>query len=104
VSRLLLQEKRPGSNVKRMQAGQVSSTDRQSKVSYGQMNHESLENVTSNKAQVKTDTYLGASIFLIKCRSGQPEWGVSKLQIGTRKQTLPQLNPENNGVQDAERV
>jgi hypothetical protein len=48
-----------------MQAGQVSSTDQQPKVSYGQMNHESLEKVASNKAQVKTVTYLGASIFLI---------------------------------------
>jgi hypothetical protein len=41
----------------------VSSMDRQPKVSYGQMNHENLEKVTSNKAQVKTVTYLGASIF-----------------------------------------
>jgi hypothetical protein len=48
-----------------MQAGQVSSMDRQLKVSCGQMNHESLEKVTSNKAQVKTVTYQGASIFLI---------------------------------------
>jgi hypothetical protein len=39
--------------------------DRQPKVSCGSMNHESLEKVTSNKAQVKTVTYLGASIFLI---------------------------------------
>jgi hypothetical protein len=52
-------------HVKRMQAGQVSSMDRQPNVSYGQMNHESLEKVTSNKGQVKTVTYLGASIFLI---------------------------------------
>jgi hypothetical protein len=44
---------------------QVSLTDRQPKVSYGQMNHENLEKVTCNKAQVKTVTYLGASIFLI---------------------------------------
>jgi hypothetical protein len=48
-----------------MQAGQVSSMDRQPKVSCGQVNHESLEKVTSNKAQVKIFTYLGASIFLI---------------------------------------
>jgi hypothetical protein len=47
-------------------AGQVSSTDRQLKVSYGQMNHENLEKVTRNKAQVKTVTHLGASIFLIE--------------------------------------
>jgi hypothetical protein len=48
-----------------MHAGQVYSTDQQSKVSYGQMNHENLDKVTSNKAQIKTVTYLGASIFLI---------------------------------------
>jgi hypothetical protein len=48
-----------------MHVGQVSLMDRQPKVSYGQMNHENLEKVTSNKAQVKTVTYLGASIFLI---------------------------------------
>jgi hypothetical protein len=48
-----------------MHAGQVSSTDRQPKVSYGQTNNENLENITSNKAQVKNVTYLGASIFLI---------------------------------------
>jgi hypothetical protein len=29
------------------------------------VNHESLEKVISNKAQVKTVTYLGTSIFLI---------------------------------------
>jgi hypothetical protein len=48
-----------------MHAGKVSSTDWHPKVSYGQMNHESLEKVTSNKAQVKTITYPGTSIFLI---------------------------------------
>jgi hypothetical protein len=48
-----------------MHAGQVSSTERQPKVSYGQMNHENLEKVTSKKEQVKTVTYLAASIFLI---------------------------------------
>jgi hypothetical protein len=48
-----------------MQAEKVFSTDQQPKVSCEQMNHESLEKVTSNKAQVKTVTYLGASIFLI---------------------------------------
>jgi hypothetical protein len=52
--------------VKRMHAGQVSLTDRRLKVSCGQMNHENLEKVTSNKAQVKTITHLGASIFLIE--------------------------------------
>jgi hypothetical protein len=51
--------------MKRTRVGQVSLTDRQLKVSCGQMNHESLEKVTSNKAQVKTVTYLDASIFLI---------------------------------------
>jgi hypothetical protein len=49
-----------------MHAGQVSLTDRRLKVSCGQMNHENLEKVTSNKAQVKTITHLGASIFLIE--------------------------------------
>jgi hypothetical protein len=40
--------------------------DRQSKVSYGQMNHENLgKKITSNKAQVKTVTYLGTSILFI---------------------------------------
>jgi hypothetical protein len=48
-----------------MHAGRVSLTDRQSKVSCGQMNHENLEKVISNKAQVMTVTHLGASIFLI---------------------------------------
>jgi hypothetical protein len=48
-----------------MHAGQLSLTDQQPKVSYGQMNHENLEKVTSNKAQIKTVTYLGVSIFLI---------------------------------------
>jgi hypothetical protein len=48
-----------------MQAEKVYLTDQQPKVSCEQMNHESLEKVTSNKAQVKTVTYLGASIFLI---------------------------------------
>jgi hypothetical protein len=48
-----------------MQAEKVYLTDQQLKVSCEQMNHESLEKVTSNKAQVKTVTYLGVSIFLI---------------------------------------
>jgi hypothetical protein len=80
-----------------MYAGHVSLMDRQLKVSCGQMNHENLEKVTSNKAQVKIVTYLGASIFSLevpkafwlaecqpqqKCQSWQPEWGIAKLQIG----------------------
>jgi hypothetical protein len=48
-----------------MHAGQVSLMDQQREVSYGQMNHENLQKVTSNKAHVKTVTYLGASIFLL---------------------------------------
>jgi hypothetical protein len=48
-----------------MHAGQISLMDRQSKVSYGRMNHENLEKITSNKAQVKTVTYLGVCIFFI---------------------------------------
>jgi hypothetical protein len=40
-------------------------TDRQPKVSCRQMNHEDVEKVTSNKAQVKTVIYLVTSIFLI---------------------------------------
>jgi hypothetical protein len=48
-----------------MHAGQVSSMDRQPKVSYGQMNHENFKKITGNKAQVKTVTYLRMSIFLI---------------------------------------
>jgi hypothetical protein len=51
--------------VKRMQAGQVSLTDRQLKVTCGQMNHENLEKVKINKAEVKTVIYLAVSIFLI---------------------------------------
>jgi hypothetical protein len=35
------------------------------KVSCGQMNHEDVEKVTSNKALVKTVIYLVTSIFLI---------------------------------------
>jgi hypothetical protein len=65
------------------------------------MNHETLEKVTSNKAQVKTVIYLIACIFssaapnaflLAECQpqqkypSGQPEQGVAKLQIGAQKQ------------------
>jgi hypothetical protein len=48
-----------------MHVGQVSSMDRQLKVSYSQMNHENLGKITSNKAQVKIVTYLGVSILLI---------------------------------------
>jgi hypothetical protein len=48
-----------------MHTGQVSLMDQQCEVFYGQMNHENLEKITSNKAQVKTVIYLGARIFLI---------------------------------------
>jgi hypothetical protein len=102
-----------------MHGGQVSSTDQQPKVSCSEMNHENLEKITSNKAQVKLlHTWAQAFSSLEapeafwlaecqpqqKCRSWQPEWGIAKLQIGIQKQALLQLNPESNGVHDAERV